>query len=133
MLPISATEWGSEEDFARHIVSECCNLQLIDRMGDNLERDMGDLARYFDYEAFGRDLFMYGYTMGANGNVFRVVAPPPFLPLSPSGLFRKERPFLIFDSDYYSGYHPSCVRPCHITTFASVGNFFTRIAKRVNL
>ncbi|MDE6134496.1 MAG: antirestriction protein ArdA [Muribaculaceae bacterium] len=67
------TKWDSEGDFARHIASECCNLQLIDRMGDNLERDMGDLARYFDYEAFGRDLFMYGYTMGANGNVFRVV------------------------------------------------------------
>lgn len=56
-------EWDSEEDFARHIVDECYNL----------EREMGDLARYFDYEAFGRDLFMYDYSMGANGNVFRVV------------------------------------------------------------
>ena len=56
-------EWDSEEDFARHIISECYNL----------EREMGDLARYFDYEAFGRDLFMYDYSMGANGNVFRVV------------------------------------------------------------
>ena len=35
-------EWDSEEDFARHIVEECYDL----------ERSMGDLARYFDYEAF---------------------------------------------------------------------------------
>ncbi len=55
-------EWDSEEDFARHIVGECYNL----------EREMGDLARYFDYEAFGRELFMYDYAMGANNNVFRV-------------------------------------------------------------
>lgn len=26
-----------------------------------------------NYEAFGRDLFMYDYSMGANNNVFRVV------------------------------------------------------------
>ena len=56
-------EWDSEEDFARHIIDECYNL----------ESEMGDLARYFDYEAFGRDLFMYDYSMGANCNVFRVV------------------------------------------------------------
>ena len=56
-------EWDSEEDFARHIVEECYNL----------EKTMGDLARYFDYEAFGRELFMYDYTMGANGHVFRPV------------------------------------------------------------
>lgn len=37
-------EWDSEEDFARHIVDECYDL----------ESEMGDLARYFDYEAFGR-------------------------------------------------------------------------------
>ena len=35
-------EWDSEEDFARHIVEECYDL----------ERSMGDLARYFYYEAF---------------------------------------------------------------------------------
>ena len=35
-------EWDSEEDFARHIVEECYDL----------ERSMGDLARYFDYDAF---------------------------------------------------------------------------------
>ena len=56
-------EWDSEEDFARHIVEECYDL----------ERSMGDLARYFDYEAFGRELFMYDYSMGANNHVFRVI------------------------------------------------------------
>lgn len=54
-------EWDSEEYFARHIVEECYDL----------ERTMGDLSRYFDYEAFGRELFMYDYSMGANNNVFR--------------------------------------------------------------
>ncbi len=54
-------EWDSEEDFARHIVEECYDL----------ERTMGDLSRYFDYEAFGRDLFMWDYNMGANNHVFR--------------------------------------------------------------
>ena len=29
------------------------------------------LERYFDYEAFARELFMYDYSMGANNNVFR--------------------------------------------------------------
>lgn len=32
---------------------------------------MGSLERYFDYEAFARELFMYDYSMGANNNVFR--------------------------------------------------------------
>lgn len=54
-------EWDSEEDFARHIIEECYNL---DKM-------MGSLANYFDYEAYGRELFMWDYNMGANGNVFR--------------------------------------------------------------
>ena len=54
-------EWDSEEDFARHIIEECYNL---DKM-------MGSLANYFDYEAFGRELFMWDYNMGANGHVFR--------------------------------------------------------------
>ncbi|MBD5327617.1 MAG: antirestriction protein ArdA [Bacteroides sp.] len=40
-------EWDSEEDFARHIVEECCNLGKM----------MGSLANYFDYEAFARELF----------------------------------------------------------------------------
>ena len=56
-------EWDSEEDFARHIVEECYNL----------EKMMGILANYFDYEAFARALFDWDYTMGANGNVFRRV------------------------------------------------------------
>ena len=56
-------EWDSEEDFARHIIIECYDI----------ERSMWNLARYFDYEAFGRELFMYVYSMGANGNVFRSV------------------------------------------------------------
>ena len=54
-------EWDSEEDFARHIVEECWDI----------ERTMGDLSRYFDYEAFGCDLFMWDYNMGANNHVFR--------------------------------------------------------------
>ena len=56
-------EWDSEEDFARHIVNECYDL----------ERSMGHLADYFDYERYGRELFMYDYQMGANNNVFRVL------------------------------------------------------------
>ncbi|MBD5327620.1 MAG: antirestriction protein ArdA [Bacteroides sp.] len=32
-------EWDSEEDFTRHIVEECYNL----------EKMMGSLANYFDY------------------------------------------------------------------------------------
>lgn len=32
---------------------------------------MGSLSNYFDKEAFGRELFIYDYTMGANNNVFR--------------------------------------------------------------
>ena len=47
-------EWDSEEDY-------------------NLEKMMGNLANYFDYEAFARELFMYDYQMGANNNVFRVL------------------------------------------------------------
>ena len=54
-------EWDSEEDFARHIVNECYDL---DRM-------MGGLSNYFDYEAYARELFMYDYNMGANNHVFR--------------------------------------------------------------
>jgi antirestriction protein len=56
-------EWDSEEDFARHIVDECYDI----------EGTMGSLSQYFDYDAFGRDLFMYDYEMGEHGNVFRVM------------------------------------------------------------
>lgn len=44
-----------------HIVEECYNL----------EKMMGNLTNYFDYETCGRKLFMYDYNIGANGNVFR--------------------------------------------------------------
>lgn len=54
-------EWDSEEDFARHIVESCYDL----------ESRMGDLQHYFDYEAYGRDLFIDDYQMGSNGHVFR--------------------------------------------------------------
>lgn len=54
-------KWGSEEDFAYHIIEECYDL----------EKMMGDMARFFDYEAFARELFMSDYFMGDNGHVFR--------------------------------------------------------------
>ena len=53
--------WDSEEDFARHIVSECYDL----------ERTMDGLEGYLDYETFAREVFVYDYSMGANNNVFR--------------------------------------------------------------
>ena len=56
-------EWDSEEDFARHIVDECYDL----------EKTMGNLSNYFDYERFARELFMFDYQMGEHGNVFRVL------------------------------------------------------------
>ncbi|MDD6832201.1 MAG: antirestriction protein ArdA [bacterium] len=56
-------EYDSEEDFAREIVNDCYDLEKL----------MGHLSDYFDYEAFGRELFMYDYSMGANNHVFRVI------------------------------------------------------------
>jgi antirestriction protein len=56
-------EWDSEEDFARHIVDECYDI----------DRQMGSLAPYFDYKAYAYNLFMYDYEMGEHGNVFRVI------------------------------------------------------------
>lgn len=53
-------EWRDEEDFARSIVDDCYDL----------DRLMGNLASYFDYEAFARDLFMGDYYFD-NGYVFR--------------------------------------------------------------
>lgn len=53
--------YDSEEDFAREIVNDCYNL----------ERMMGSLADYFDYEALARDLFMGDYHFGSHGTVFR--------------------------------------------------------------
>lgn len=53
-------EYDSEEDYAREFVNECYDL----------ERQMGNLADYFDYDAYARDLFMYDYYFD-NGYVFR--------------------------------------------------------------
>ena len=53
--------YDSEEDFAEEIVSDCYDL-------DNM---MGDLACYFDYESFARDLFMGDYYFGSHGTVLR--------------------------------------------------------------
>lgn len=53
--------YDSEEDFAEEIVSDCYDL----------EKTMGSLACYFDYEKFARDLFMCDYYFGSHGTVFR--------------------------------------------------------------
>lgn len=53
--------YDSEEDFAREIVSDCYDL---DKM-------MGNLACYFDYEALARDLFISDYHFGSHGTVLR--------------------------------------------------------------
>lgn len=53
--------YDSEEDFAREIVNECYD---IDKM-------MGDLAYYFNYEALTRDLFVGDYHFGSHGTVLR--------------------------------------------------------------
>lgn len=53
--------YDSEEDFARELVNECYDL----------EKMMGNLADYFDYEAFARDLFMGDYYFGSHGTVLR--------------------------------------------------------------
>ena len=45
---------------AREIVNDCYDL----------EKQMGHLANYFDYDAYARDLFMYDYYYD-NGYVFR--------------------------------------------------------------
>lgn len=53
--------YASEEDFAREIVDECYDLNKI----------MGSLSCYFDYEAFARDLFACDYEYdAATGAVF---------------------------------------------------------------
>ena len=53
--------YDSEEDFAREIVSDCYDIEQM----------MGNLADYFDYEAFARDLFMGDYYFGSHGTVLR--------------------------------------------------------------
>ena len=52
--------YDSKEDFAREIVSDCYDI----------EKMMVDLADYFDYEAFARDLFFNNYRFGSHGSVF---------------------------------------------------------------
>ena len=54
-------EYDSEEDFSREIVNDCYDL----------EKQMGHLAMYFDYEAFAHDLFITNYVYN-NGYVFRI-------------------------------------------------------------
>jgi len=56
-------EYDSEEDFAYELVQECYCLEL---------KEMGNLAYYFDYAKFARDLFMGDYTY-YDGFVFRCV------------------------------------------------------------
>ena len=53
--------YESEEDFAREIVNECYDL----------EKMMGDLSYYFNYEALARDLFLGDYHFGSHGTVLR--------------------------------------------------------------
>lgn len=53
--------YDSEEDFARETVNECYDL---DKM-------MGDLSYYFNYEALTRDLFLGDYHFGSHGTVLR--------------------------------------------------------------
>ena len=52
--------YDSEEDFAEEIVSDCYDL----------EKMMGNLADYFDYDALARDLFMCDYYFCSHGTVF---------------------------------------------------------------
>ena len=53
--------YDSEEDFAREIVNGCYDL----------EKMMGDLSYYFNYEALARDLFVNDYHFGSHGTVLR--------------------------------------------------------------
>ena len=53
--------YDSKEDFAQEIVNDCYDL---DKM-------MGNLACYFDYDALARDLFISDYHFGSHGTVLR--------------------------------------------------------------
>ena len=53
--------YDSKEDFAREIVNGCYDL----------EKMMGHLADYFNYEALARDLFLGDYHFGSHGTVLR--------------------------------------------------------------
>ena len=54
-------EYDSKEDFAREMVKDCYDI----------EKMMGSLADYFDYEALARDLFISDYHFGSHGTVLR--------------------------------------------------------------
>lgn len=62
-------EYDSEEDYARQYIADCYDL----------DRLMGRLSNYFDYEAFARELFMYDMYYD-NGHVSITGEPSP--PLS---------------------------------------------------
>ena len=53
--------YDSEEDFARAFVNKRCDL----------EKMIGDLDYYFNYEALTRDLFLGDYHFGSHGTVLR--------------------------------------------------------------
>ena len=53
--------YDSREDFARETVNECYDI----------EKMIGNLAYYFNYEALARDLFVNDYNFGSHGTVFR--------------------------------------------------------------
>ena len=53
--------YDSKEDFARSFVNDYYDL----------EKMMGHLADYFDYEALARDLFVNDYHFGSHGTVLR--------------------------------------------------------------
>ena len=53
--------YDSEEDFARETVNECYDI----------EKMMGNLAYYFDYDKLARDLFISDYHFGSHGTVLR--------------------------------------------------------------
>lgn len=52
--------YDSEEDFAEEKADK----------DFNLEKMMGNLVDYFDYEAYSRDLFINDYHFGSHGTVF---------------------------------------------------------------
>ncbi len=60
---------GSGDRTLGTLLFRCALRIIILQSGDSVLH----LADYFDYERYGRELFMYGYHMGANNNVFRVL------------------------------------------------------------
>lgn len=53
-------QYDSPEAYAEELINECYDL----------EKMMGNLANYFDYSAYARELFMCDYHFGSNGYVF---------------------------------------------------------------